>query len=173
MKRLNIFIFIYIFGLLGCLAGPKVTLYGLSIIRPESAEVAFSSVFEGDEGNIQYIHIPEYCDSNIRCWGSWSNYGSINFTIENNSKKPIEMNYLIDKYELITKNKSIYKLEIIFPRDVNAMERYHRPLNPGDSKSFRLSGYGEKISDVDYITSLINYGKTFLILRPLIEKSTD
>lgn len=170
MKKLVVstLVTLFFFGYASMVYSEK-DLFGFCVTKPEKFSQAITEVYKDEEG-IKYRYVPELCDTDIQCWGKFERYGTVDLTIKNGSKNHIEMNYISDEYVIMTTDGSTHKLEIVFTRSSFAFKRYHEPLNPGNEKTIRVSGFNGKIDDIQYFFALLNFGKTFIVLKKIDKK---
>jgi hypothetical protein len=141
-------------------------------IRILNTSRPIDEVFEGvtiKNGSFSCQYNKDFTDLSV-IGKAKTEYSYITLTIINSSKLPLEMNYISDQYNIVTQGGSLHKLEVIFPRSsrhFSSYSDYSKPINPGDSKQIRISGFDGKPSDIRLILAKINYGKTLLALKPV------
>ncbi len=124
-----------ILSLNGCVAtSPKIKdFFGISMDSVSKAKdfvinsyTEEGAKYEGSTG----------MDDRIYAWGYLGKSGyfndAINITVVNKSNRPIAINYLTDKFSLITKSGNIYDLE----QEKDPAFWYAQSLNPGVSITF-------------------------------------
>lgn len=140
----------------------KSNFFGIQISDASKAQEAFSKVVRTKEG-VRYTYKKELANTSIYCWGTVGNYW-ITFQIHNDSKRPIQMNYFMDKYELATTEGSIYELELPeildYPSEV---------VNPKGNKTVKLSNPIENLSEIKYLSVSLSWGEVFIFLRRIQE----
>ena len=137
--------------------------FGMQVLNMSKAKDAFS-VTRSKTG-VTYIHKEDLVNTSIYSWGTIEGE-IITLSITNKSKMPIEMNYYIDEYGLITKDGNIYKLKIKTP-----ITDYPEIINPKETKwvtIFKPSVV--KLADIEYLAIDYEFDKVVIILKRIQEK---
>jgi len=140
--------------------GETITKYGLQIVDESYAKEAFSKVIRNEEGGVSFIRWESHTND-VYCWGSLNEKG-ITLTVLNKTKKPVQMNYFRDRYELMTANGSMYKLKIL-----TDIENYPDVVNPQGQQTIRVS---QPTTDIKYLGVTLDYEKVFIFLRRTEER---
>jgi len=114
---------------------------------------------------VTYIHKEDLVNTSIYSWGTIEGE-TITLSISNESKMPIEMNYYIDEYGLITKDGNIYKLKI-----KTSITDYPEIINPKETKWVRIfKPTIVKLADIEYIAIDYEFDRIIIILKRIEEK---
>jgi len=162
MKKLSLFFLILI--LLSCASSFRYDFAGFCILDKQNPQKVFTAARVDSSGKIVFSYMPKLSYTNITCWAKYNGH-SIDFTISNDSYNPLELNYFLDSFELLTNDGKVFKLEVLYP--FNKFMNYSDPLNPGDKKTFILTGFNGSLNDVNYISAKLGISDTFLLLRPV------
>ncbi len=111
----------------------KSNFFGIQILDASKALEAFSKVVRTKDGSVRYTHKSRLTNDSIYCWATVGNYW-ITFQIHNESKRPIQMNYFMDKYGLASVDGSIYELKL--PDILNYPSEV---INPKGSETIKVS----------------------------------
>jgi len=124
MKKLGIIgvgvalVLLCLVGSEGSVAQASADFFGICLLDESKPLESLWDVTRNENGGVSYRHNSSLADPRIHCWGYINEPGTMEgivLPIVNNSKRPIEMNYLADSYQLITYDKSLYKLKILTP----------------------------------------------------------
>lgn len=167
IKRLTLILLISLIGLISLggsvvKASAKAEFFGICILDESRPLEAFWGVTRAKDGSVHYSYKSDLVNTDICCWGHVSK-SEITFSIVNDSKRPIEMNYLIDSYQLITHDRSLYKLKIL-----TDIRYYPDVINPGEQNIVRASNPLEKRpEDIQYLLVDIDYDKVVIPVLPI------
>jgi len=146
----------------------KYDFYGLSVVDIERFREALSNVYADSLGQPLFEYTPGLVDKSILCTGKIDYLNTIDLSILNNSKAPIEFNYISDQFYAVTEDSSLFKYEVVFSRlyDIS-FRNYHAPLNPKQTKIIKISTDVFKRLKIEYLLCSINHGKTHLVLQKI------
>lgn len=167
MKRKIVFlvgiILLCIFVLVNIGIALQSQFFGMQVLNMSKAKDAFS-VTRSKTG-VTYIHKENLVNTSIYSWGTIEGE-TITLSITNETKMPIEMNYFIDEYGLITKNGSIYKLKI-----KTSITEYPEIINPKETKWVRVfKPIVVKLADIEYLAIDYEFDKVIIFLKRIEEK---
>ena len=139
--------------------------FGMQVLNMSKAKDAFS-VARDKTGVVTYTHIKEdLVNTSIYSWGTIEGE-TITLSITNGSKMPIEMNYFIDEYGLITKDGGIYKLKI-----KTSITDYPDIINPKETKWVRVFKPAVvKLTDIEFLAIDYEFDKVIILLKRIEEK---
>jgi hypothetical protein len=137
----------------------KDRYFGVKILDSKMLLTALSNVRENAKGNILYSIQRQYADDSICAYATVGSH-DITYTIKNDSKAPLKMNFFSDKFELMTSDESIFELE----KPQRGISTYPKIVNPGESASVRVVGYKGKAENVKYLSATIGLSNTFIFL---------
>lgn len=137
--------------------------FGMRVLNVSKVKDAFS-VTRSKTG-VTYTHKEDLVNTFIYSWGTIEGE-TITLSITNESKMPIKMNYFIDEYGLITKDKSSYILKIkTFITD------YPDIINPKETKWVKIfKPTVVKLADIEYIVIDYEFDKIIIVLKRIKEK---
>lgn len=141
----------------------KSNFFGIQILDISKTQEAFSKVVRTKTG-VSYTCKSELTNDSVYCWGTVENYW-ITFQIHNNSKGPIQMNYFMDKYELMTVDEGIYELEL-----PDILEYPSEVINPKGSRTIKVSNPLKNLTEVKYLSVSLSFGEVFIFLRRIEEE---
>ena len=137
--------------------------YGMQVLNVSKVKNAFS-VTRSKTG-VTYTHKEDLVNTSITSWGTIEGE-TITLTITNKSKMPIEMNYYIDEYGLITKDGNIYKLKI-----KTSITDYPEIVNPKETKLVKIFKPAVvKLAEIEYLAIDYEFDKVVIILKRIQEK---
>jgi len=137
--------------------------FGIQVLNMSKAKDAFS-VTRSKTG-VTYTHKEDLVNTSIYSWGTIEGE-TITLSITNESKMPIEMNYFIDEYGLMTKDGNIYKLKI-----KTSVTDYPDIINPKETKWVEiLKPVVIKSTDIKYLAMDFNYRRGVILLKRIEEK---
>ena len=137
--------------------------FGMQVLNMSKAKDAFS-VTRSKTG-VTYTHKEDLVNTSIYSWGTIEGE-IITLSVTNESKMPIEMNYFIDEYGLITKDGSIYKLKI-----KTSITDYPNIINPKETKWVRVfKPTVVKFTDIEYLAIDFEFDKVVILLKRIKEK---
>jgi len=142
----------------------KSNFFGIQILDPSKAQEAFSKVVRTKDGGVRYTHKSKLANDSVYCWGTVGNYW-ITFQIHNDSKRPIQMNYFMDKYELMSVERSIYELEL-----PDILDYPSKAINPKGSRTIKVSNPLKNLTEVKYLSVSLSWGEVFIFLRRIEEE---
>ena len=158
MKKIILLSIILIFLITGTGFAIQSQFYGMQILNMSKAKDAFSAT--RSETGVTYIHEENLVNTSIRSWGTIEGE-TITFSVTNESKMPIEMNYFIDEYGLITKDGSIYKLKI-----KTSISDYPEIINPKETKWIMVFKPNVvKFIDIEYLAIDYEFDKIVILLK--------
>lgn len=156
-----ILIFIFFLGNIGFALQSQ--FFGMQILNINKAKDAFS-VTRSKTG-ITYTHKEDLINTSIYSWGKIEGE-TITFSITNESKMPIEMNYFIDEYGLVTKDGNIYKLKI-----KTSITDYPDIINPKETKWVKVfKPTVVKLTDIEFLAIDYEFDKVVILLKRIEEK---
>ena len=134
-------------------------------LNVSKAKDAFS-VMRDKTGKVTYAYLREdLVNTSIYSWGTIEGE-TITLSITNESKMPIEMNYFIDEYGLVTKDGNIYKLKI-----KTSITDYPDIINPKETKWVRiLKPTMVKLTDIEFLAIDYEFDKVVILLKRIEEK---
>lgn len=167
MKKKTMFsvgiILIFIFILVNTGFSLQSQFFGMQVLDINKAKDAFT-VTRSKTGVI-YNHKEDLVNTSIISWGTIEGE-IITLSITNKSKMPIEMNYFIDEYGLITKDGNIYKLKIKTP-----ITDYPDIVNPKETKWVRVfKPTVVKLTDIEFLAIDYEFDKVIILLKRIEEK---
>ena len=137
--------------------------FGMQVLDMTKAKDAFSVT--RNKTGVTYTHKEDLVNTSIYSWGKIEGE-TITLNIINESKMPIEMNYFIDEYGLITKDGSIYKLDI-----KTSITDYPNIINPKEIKWVVIfKPIVVKLTDIEYLTIDFEFDKIVILLKRIEEK---
>ena len=137
--------------------------FGMQVLNMSKAKDAFT-VTRSKTG-VTYTHKEDLVNTSIYSWGTVEGE-TITFSITNKSKIPIEMNYFIDEYGLITKDGNIYKLKI-----KTSITDYPDIINPKETKWVRVfKPTVVKLTDIEFLAIDYEFDKVVILLKRIEEK---
>jgi hypothetical protein len=109
---------------------------------------------------VRYTYTKGLVNDSIYVWGTVKG-NTITFKIINESKMPIKMNYLIDEYGLVTKDGSIYELEI-----KTSIIDYPERINPKETKWIDIIKPNiVDLDDIDFLAIDYEFDKFVIFLK--------
>jgi|AntAceMinimDraft_17_1070374.scaffolds.fasta_scaffold26500_4 hypothetical protein len=137
--------------------------YGMQVLNVSKVKDAFS-VTRSKTG-VTYTHEEDLVNTSITSWGTIEGE-TITLTITNKTKMPIEMNYFIDEYGLITKDGSSYILKI-----KTSIMDYPEIVNPKETKLVKIFKPAVvKLAEIKYLAIDYEFDKVVIILKRIQEK---
>jgi|GEM_PF-2151770 len=152
-----------IFGISSYHVKAKSNFYGMEVYDVNQAMTAFEVTYN-DEGGVSYSYTKNQVNINIYCWGNVQKH-SITYTIKNNSKGPIKLNYYTDLYELLTVDGSVYELEM-----PDIMDYPSKVINPNDSATITFDNPVNNFEDIKYISASLGMNDVFIFLKKIKKK---
>lgn len=149
--------------LTGCYTVYQDSFFGMRILSAKDID-AFSRVIRKKSGKIDYTYKQGRADPRIHCWGGYAGLNIVTVKIINASKKPIQLNYFADEYQLWTTDGTNYTLEI--STDIT---KYPNVLNPGSRTTVYLKGFNGKLDDIKFIVAGVDYGNVAILLKRIEE----
>jgi len=135
----------------------------MQILNINKAKIAFTATRNAD-GGVSYTYTEGLVNDSIHAWGTVDG-NIITFTIINESKMPIKMNYLIDEYGLVTKDGSIYELEI-----KTSITDYPERINPKEKKWINIIKPDiVDLNDIDFLAIDYEFDKFVIFLKRIEE----
>jgi len=150
---------LFILFLTGCYTVYQDSFFGMQILSSKDID-AFSRVVRDSAGKIDYTYKQGRADPRIHCWGGYAGLNIVTLKIINASKKPVQLNYFADEYQLWTADGTTYTLEI--STDIT---KYPNVLNPGSQTTVYLKGFNGKLDDIKFIVAGVDYGNVAILLR--------
>ena len=137
--------------------------FGMQVLNVSKIKDAFS--ITRSKTGVTYTHKEDLVNTSIYSWGTIEGE-TITLSITNKSKMPIKMNYFIDEYGLITKDKSSYILKI-----KTSIIDYPEIVNPKETKWVRIfKPTVVKFEDIEYIVIDYEFDKVIIVLKRIKEK---
>jgi len=141
----------------------QAQFFGMQVLNMSKAKNAFSVT--RNKTGVTYTHKEDLVNTSIYSWGTIEGE-TITLSITNESKIPIEMNYYIDEYGLITKDGNIYKLKI----ETSIMD-YPEIINPKETKWVKIvKSNVVKFADIEFLAIDYEFDKVVIILKRIQEK---
>ena len=141
----------------------KFQFFGMQVLDVGKLKDAFSVT--RNEAGTTYTCEEDLVNTSIYSFGVIEGE-TIILSITNKSKIPIEMNYYINEYGLITKDESLYKLKI----ETSIMD-YPNVINPKETKFIRvLKPTVVKLADIKYLAIDLELDKIIILLKRIKEE---
>lgn len=134
--------------------------FGIQVYDWGTALNAISDVKRSDKG-VSYSYNENFSNTSIYCFGEVKE-DSITLTISNKSKSPIEFNYYMDMYEILTSDGTSYKMEM-----PDILDYPSKALNPNNSITIRFDNPVGNVSEIFALGVTINFGDTLIFLREI------
>ena len=138
-------------------APKRLQLYGIEV----NSELYDDDYARKKDG--KYTYLPSKMSPNIYAWGALTSYGSeFRISVNNNSNKPINSNYFLDKFNLYTKDNKQYVLKA--DDFLNYPKGY---INPDDSAVFYVDKPNGLKSEENISKIVVQLGyDTRIVLKP-------
>lgn len=116
--------------LTGC-SSPRTVFFGMEVM--EATTDAFSIKTQNSSGKVSFTYQPGVADPNITARGWISEAGKFGVHVRNKGNMPIQSNYFLDRFTMLSKDRKWYDLiksDISYYND--------KVINPGSSAYFSI-----------------------------------